>query len=417
MTTLRASMDMIRALKSSSGIKVGRNFEGFFADRILHAVSAPTLLDAMEALAKGLNSSIEYVGGKRTAAFMQAAHSSDAEPVLNWLREHPRIAAMVAGLRNDDDYADACESIKIAPVDVADESVVSSTPSYHVTVKAELLAPLAHGSDGKAGNATLFRRRQVITESGRVLNLPYYSGNAIRGQMRDLLADHLLSNLGLTPRRDKPPLAIWFFHCLYAGGVLEEQSKIMDSINKELGKSGSLRTDGLRRLRDMLPSLSLLGTAIGNRVIPGRISVGDLRPQCKEWGNGNVPVAQLMHWEFLTRRDDYEGKGDEDAHAGMIANTECLRDGVVMVGGIDIDTHISEIERGALGIGLDLLSRRGMLGAENRRGLGKVSLQVDSGPDPEPYRQFLRDNRTDILDFLNEIGALHASGTTHLLGA
>ena len=417
---LQATMDMMRALKSASGIKVGRNFEGFFADRILQAVSAPTLLDMIEVLAKSLDVSIEYVGGRRTAAFMQAAHGPLAPAILAWIREHPRIAAMVAALRDDNDYAGAIGAIELPDVVGAAAGAVSDIPAreYDIPIRVRLLSPLAHGSDTKAGNATVFRRRQVITGAGVQLNLPYYAGNAVRGQLRDLLADHFLSMLGLTPRRDKPPVKIWFFHCLYAGGVLEERSKAMAAVDAELGKHGSLRTDGLRRLRDMLPVLSLLGTAIGNRILPGRICVGDLRPVCREWGSGDVPVASLMQWEFLTRRDDYEGKGIDADHAGMIATTECIREGAELVGGIDIDTHISDTEKAALGMGLRLLAGRGKLGAENRRGLGMADIAVDNVPDPQPYLDWLRENGDAVVEYLKEIGAIdaYASSVPDFLG-
>lgn len=406
-STLLSILNMVRGVKAATGMKVNRHFEGFFADRIIQSFAQPTLIDAIEHLCKAVNASIEYVGGKRTHRFMAAVNAPDANAVLQWIRNHPRIVAMVAGLRKDDDYLDAVESITI-DTENTDDSVITSQPSYKITINVELQSPLAHGSDSKAGNATLFRRRQVITETGRILSLPFYAGNAVRGQMRDLLADHLLRAVGLTPRKDNPPINIWFFHALYAGGVLEEQSKIMDGLNKELGKHGALRTDGLRRLRDMLPSLSLLGAAMGNRILSGRMQVADLRPCCHEWGNGRIPSAQLMEWTFLTRRDDYEGKGDDDAHAGMIANTECIKAGARLVGGIDIDNHASELELSALGCGLALLQKRGMLGAENRRGLGKAAIDLTNAPDPHPYINYLSDNKQAILDYLAEIGALNA---------
>ncbi len=410
---LHATIDMMRAIKKASRISVNRHFEGFFADRILQAVSAPTLLDMIEALAKGLDVSIEYIGGRTTAAFMTAAHGTKADSVLAWIREHPRIAAMVAGLRDDDDYGEAIGAIELPDIAPAGGGMVDIPPrEYDIPIRVRLLSPLAHGADGKAGNATVFRRRQVLTGDGGQINLPYYGGNALRGQLRDLLADHFLSGLGVTPRRDKPPVAIWFFHCLYAGGVLEERSKAMAAVDTELGKSGSLRTDGLRRIRDMLPVLSLLGTAIGNRILPGRICVGDLRPICREWGSGDVPVARLMQWEYLTRHDNYEGKGVDADHAGMIATTECIREGAELVGGIDLDTHISEIERSALGMGLRLLSERGKLGAENRRGLGMAEINSDNAPDPQPYITWLQENRTQVIEYLEKIGAINTDASS-----
>jgi hypothetical protein len=245
--------------------------------------------------------------------------------------------------------------------------------------------------------------------------------------MRDLLADHFLETLGYIPRRDKPPCEIWFFHSLYAGGVLEEQSKAMDKINGELGKHGSIRTDGLRKLRDMIPAMSLLGTALGNKIIPGRINVGDLRPFCKEWGFPEGPkAANLMDWEYLTRREDYEGRGEEDAHTGMIAMSEVLKTGTMMHGGIDIDTHANDLERSCLGMGLKLLIEKGKLGAENRRGFGKVGFVVNNIPDHMLYEKYLEENKDSLKKYLYDIdavtepfipkGAIDASGQLDCFG-
>lgn len=409
METLNVTINIIRSIKSASTIKVNRHFEDFFSDRIIQSFSQPTLIDSIEHLIKSVDASMQHINQNDFAEFMSASLSLEASAVLFWIRAHPRCVSMVASLRDISEYKKALASIEIKPDDLADNSYMDKQPKYKISISVELLSPLAHGSDTKAGNATLFRRRNTITETGRILNLPFYAGNAIRGQMRDLFADHLLSSLGLTPRKDNPPVNIWFFHVLYAGGVLEEQSKTMDGINKELGKHGSLRTDGLRRLRDMLPSLSILGSALGNKIIPGRIQVGDLRPSCLEWGNGKIPAAQLMEWNFLTRREDHEGRNDDDKHTGMIANTECLKAGATLLGGIDIDNHALELERSALGCGLELLQNRGRLGADNRRGFGKADITISDLPDSKPYLNYLSDNKDKILNYLVEIGALNAS--------
>ena len=64
------------------------------------------------------------------------------------------------------------------------------------------------------------------------------------------------------------------------------------------------------------------------------------------------------------------------------------------------------IEQSALGRGLALLADRGMLGAENRRGLGRVRIALESAPDPEPYDQWLADSSPRIREYLAQIGAL-----------
>ncbi len=110
-----------------------------------------------------------------------------------------------------------------------------------------------------------------------------------------------------------------------------------------------------------------------------------------------------MTWEFLTRREDHE---EHLVHHGMIANTETMRPGAVLDGGVDHDNAIAELELSALGRGLRLLADRGMLGAENRRGMGKVRIEFQGLPDPAPYDAFLAEHKDEILKYLGSIGAL-----------
>jgi hypothetical protein len=110
-----------------------------------------------------------------------------------------------------------------------------------------------------------------------------------------------------------------------------------------------------------------------------------------------------MEWTFLTRREDHE---DHEEHHGMIATTECLRAGTSLLGGIDIDTHASDLEKSALGLGLALWQKRAMLGGENRRGLGRAVITIDGAPDPTMYHEWLAANKDNVLAYLTKIGAL-----------
>ncbi|MCX8017895.1 MAG: hypothetical protein N2690_08375 [Rhodocyclaceae bacterium] len=411
---VKQTFDMLRRLASTATVQSSRPMADLIADRLRQACTAPTLLAVAEQLMDGLGSQAGYVGGRLTSDFVRAACTSDAHRMLLWLRAHPHIAAMIIGLRDDADYAEAIASITLPDVEMSQGSLPAA-PDWPIRITATCLAPLAHGADRKAGNATLFRRMQVISSTGAVLELPYYSGNAVRGQMRDLLADHMLRALGLTPNRSRPPLALWFFHALYAGGVLEEGGGDANkAVGKLLGNHGAIRADGIHAWRDMLPCLSLLGCAIGNRVISGRLMMGDLRPACKELGTGQHEASSLLEWIYLTRREDHESHVE---HHGMIATTECLRAGVVLHGGCRLDGHANELEASALAVGLRLLAERGFLGAENRRGLGRVSLQIDGSADEGPYLEFLSSRRSEILDFLAHLGATDTSGNDAILAA
>lgn len=403
---LYAVMNVVRFIGSNAKIKVHRSLSDFLADRIVQAVTEPTLLAAIERLAKLMDADLGELYTSSGMEFLRVSGESEAAAILQWLREYPRVAAMIAVLPKKEQVVEACNSIVI-------ESSVEKTGKalpqgeFDIKIKMTLLAPLAHGADMKAGNATLFRRMQVLSDTNSVLNLPYYAGNAFRGEMRDALADHFLQSLGITASKSNPKIALWFFHSLYAGGALEEDSKAAKALGQQLGGNGAVKAEGIYRFRDTLPALSLLGCALGNRILPGRVKFSDYRPECIEWGNGTLPSAQLMEWTYLTRREDFEGHEDGE-NKSMIANCECLRIGSVLHGGIDTDSHISELERAALGYGLKLMQDKGIIGAESRRGFGKVAMEIENAPDYEVYVNYLNDNIAGIMAYLEELGVIGA---------
>lgn len=405
-TILKTTLDMLRTVVYSSKIKTRRNFTDFIADRIVQASAESTLLAAIEKLTGLVDASPGEMYQPTVSEFIKTCAASRSGSVLAWLREYPRIAAMLTMLKVDD-YENAISSIELQ--ESAQESGTAiKSGDCEIKIIATCLSPLAHGSDTKAGNATLFRRMQILSTTGAVLSLPFFAGNAIRGTLRDILADDLIKALGLIPRRDKPPVALWFFHALYAGGALEENSEAAKNLKKELGGDGTVKAQGIHEFRDTLPGLSLLGCALGNRILCGRAKFSDLKPACKQWANGETDVSQLFEWLYLIRREDHE---EHEEHHGMIANTECLKAGTVLHGGIDLDVHTNELERAALGRGLKLLAERGYIGAENRRGFGRVKIELENSPDPATYENYLAGKKEEIKDYLTRLGAINNQAT------
>lgn len=400
MTAQHTTVEFLSAALAGADMKGSRGTLDTFADRLVKAASEPTLSAAVEHLLRAANVSTDVIHPPLAVRMLGVATSDDGPRVLRWWREQAKLVTLLAGTK-DRKLVEETLSTVVLP-DAQQTGRAEPRGTYPIMLHATCETPLAHGADGKAGNATLLRRMQVLTSTG-VLTLPYYSGNALRGQMRDLLADHFLTALGLPVSRARPSVAMWFFYALYSGGALEENSEATKALKKQLGDHGAIRAMGIREFREMLPALSLLGCALGNRVLPGRCQVADLRPVCYEWGTGDRPVAELMSWEYLTRREDHE---DHQEHHGMIANTEMLRVGTELEGGIDHDDAIGTIERSALGRGIELLIDRGMLGAENRRGLGRVAMLAEGLPDPAPYDAFLAERKADILAYLQSVGAL-----------
>lgn len=329
--TCKSTLDILRAIAKSANVKISRGFADYLSDRILQAATQPTLLAMVERLSKLLNSEIESIDGQAIHIFMQHINDAEAPDVLNWLRTYHNIAAMIITQKTEQSYEACVGEIEIA-VTQQEKGTALPSAEYDIKITAKCLSPLAHGSDTKAGNATIFRRMHLLSTTGQTLSLPFYAGNALRGRMRDLLADHFLSSLGLVPNKANPPCSLWFFHALYAGGALEENSEQAKAFGKKIGANGAARAEGIHEFRDMIPPLSVLGTALGNRVISGRVNMGDFRPTCKEWGNGDIAAGNLFEWTYLTRREDHENHA-EGENASMIVNTECLKAGVVMVAG------------------------------------------------------------------------------------
>ena len=424
-------LGILRAYRqAASGAHTSRR--GYFTDRLMQAVARESLGDALEYLHLRAGVSAEHLPATVTVAQTRLLADEPAALIgLEWLRAYTRLAGSLAMMSNDN-YRLACgDGLPPAP-NLAQAAIDYSLPipQYQVAATAKLLSPLAHGDDHKTGNATLFRRRSVIYPGGGVVQVPFYAGNALRGQLRDLLAADFLTRLGFTTRTHE--LAKWFFSALYSGGVLQESGAETQKIMTQLNP-----TEGHRRVRTMLPHLSLLGMSVGNQVLSGRFDMGDLRPECREWGYDAPPAQRMLDWEYLTRRDDREVKDDD--HEGMIAITEVLQAGVVLRGGLDVHPHATALERSVLAHGLELLEGAGRLGAQNRSGLGKVALRWGTGteggweryggegcyvPVPEQmqdeqiwaevdgtgYRRWLDENRDDVSGWLHEVGAVTTLG-------
>lgn len=395
--------NLLATIGMASQIKTSRSFLDLFADRIRIAANEPTIDRFIQRLIELVQASPDAVNRNHLADVLVAANAGSGAQarVLAWLRDNSALAAILAHTKREDAQA-ALDSITFPEID-ASGTALPRKP-YGIAIKATALSPISHGSDTKAGNATLFRRMQVLTTTGGRLDLPYIAGNAVRGQLRDIIADNFLSALGLAPRRDKPPVALWFFHALYAGGALSEGGKEGKAIDGLLGVGGALKTDGLRTLRDTLPMVSLLGCALTNRIISGRVEVGDLRPICREWGNGETPAHELFSWVYLTRREDHE---EHEDHSGMIANTEVLKPGTVLEGGIDLSPHATEIEASCLGDALETWAKHGRIGAQNARDLGMVEIAIGGAASGDAYRAWMADHKTEILDLLSKLGALN----------
>ncbi len=411
MTPLQHVLEFIGVTWSTSPFRSQKTGMQLLESRIRQAATEGTLLGFCQKITELLDSTPNY----QDMTPLLEGIKADGDSILHWLNTHFTIAALLARqfLRDRDGFTDAVGLLDVASMSPGDAMLAQPEPD--IRMKVTLLSPLSHGSDQNAGNATLFRRQRVLARNGGELVIPYYSGNAVRGQARDLLADHFSEALGLEPSRSNQPWVPWAFHLLYAGGALGDKSHASapKEVLKKIGERANATTniDERRALRMQIPPLSLLGCSVGSTPLGGKVDVLDCLPVCRQCGNGKASVDSLMSWEYLTRRDDVDEILNEGENTSMIATHEVMRTGSVLLGGFDLRPHMMDIDRACMARVLDLLRERAVLGGNARRGWGKVAIEYEGADvlgDPEVYDDHLREHRAEILEYLRDLGAIKA---------
>lgn len=264
-----------------------------------------------------------------------------------------------------------------------------------------LLSPLSHIGES-ISTASYLVQEPILQPDGTVEEVFAYSGNAWRGQLRDLAAEYLVEALG------RPVLPLSAFHLLFSGG--------------SIGGEQSTNIEQARRLRRAIPLIALLGGGIGNNILPGNARVRQSYPLCVEAlpvlpEALHVQAAQtsyraLTHTKQYTRHDDAKDarheprlgiaapqpeqqammldSGDGAAAKGSKAkrepkeppatqmryDIEVLVAGTVLATGIDV-LDCTEVELGCLVSALHRFARSPHIGGKAGTGHGLVRLEYE----------------------------------------
>lgn len=264
----------------------------------------------------------------------------------------------------------------------------------------EAQAPISHGSDEDFGMEQRLRTLEMtVRDNGDLYHeaVPVVSGNSLRGQLRDLLAADFLDRLS----EDGDPLEVsdTLSNALYSGGSLERTAG-----------AGKLNRRMIHGIRDHIPPLSLLGTAIQDQMIEGRVDIGQLLPVAMETASYTGRETELSVFEFVdtvfyTRSDDREGgrQADEDAQQ-MKFDVQVLVPGTQLHHDLTLRSGYTELEASCLGHAFELFADRPRLGGMSARGHGVVTFEYDDGlPSGEAYRTWLADNQAEIRAFVEDL--------------
>jgi hypothetical protein len=246
----------------------------------------------------------------------------------------------------------------------------------------ELLSPLSH--IGEAISVDTYLSEEPIYQSdGSVVPVFSYSGNALRGQLRDHAAVDYLSRLGMK-------VSLKPFHLLFSGGCIHGDQKI------DLAWR--------RKFRYSCPPGSLFGGGIGSGMIEGKCCIGISYPRCKETArilgidepSSLPPYGQLTVEKSYTRSNDAkkdklaekylegpaelpEEKKKDEASQQMRFTSELLAAGTVLNNCMTL-TQCSWEEMGAFVAAFTAFHNEPYLGGQRARGHGACRFRVSS-PD------------------------------------
>ncbi len=262
--------------------------------------------------------------------------------------------------------------------------------------------PIHHGGDEIAGIDKPMRRREYIV-NGESIPVPIVSANSIRGIMRRLLADDLLTKIGV--KKGELPENIYYL--LFSGGSLEKGNLSIDIPKR-------------RKIAETLTIVSVFGAAIGDAILPGLITVTDMVPIVKETRDftgvdSELSIYDLPFEEFGTRLDDFPNKDEKksDKAQQMLYRFETIKAGTRFTVEFGISNLANEVERSCFRYALDLFFTKGIVGGKGAVGFGRITPEgeIPIDADPRLYVDSIQDKREKILELFENMGWKNAKQT------
>lgn len=254
--------------------------------------------------------------------------------------------------------------------------------TYIIEALVTAKTSIAHNGGEQNGVVSQLRREKFVLPNRKVEKIPLISGNSIRGKIRDIAAADILTRKdGSIIQVDSPS-----FNLLFSGGSLESTG------------AADLDIEKLKKLREQVPMLSILGGAVGNVILPGKVQIGKMIPICKESVHlipenivkkaGTLrSIWDLCQIEMYTRKDDQKnenykkflkepGEDEDKTVIQMQYYVETFAAGTKFFWKICL-TDTDDVETGAF---LDILQKFAdtpyILGADGRIGLGDISIEI-----------------------------------------
>lgn len=292
-----------------------------------------------------------------------------------------------------------------------------------------LKQPLSHIGESE-GTTTFLNTIRVLSE-GKVQEVFAYTGNAIRGTLRDCAARYLLNLLGVKVDKER-------FNILFSGG--------------NISGAQTVDIDQAKKYRQLLPMISVFGAGVGNQILAGKMTMGFALPVCretkeilpddvqmKETDKAGTSWRQMTGTVSFTRMDDSKDvnlrrymagepeekkKKETEAATQMRYEVEYLCPGSILYHEITVAEDATLVEIGVLITALEEFAKDPVLGGMSGKGFGlcdvaaNVRLEGDKWMDisngkflagayfenaAEMYTKQITENADAIIDFLGGV--------------
>ena len=265
------------------------------------------------------------------------------------------------------------------------------------------LSPVHHGGSEDYGTTKLILSLPTVVNNSltgkeEIDNIPTIHGNAVRGYLRRLIMDDYLTLLDYELNSKK------VYHFLFTGGILEA----LDSKDK-----GAINLTLKKQIRELIPPISLVGSALGNQMIQGKLKVGmgdivcaETKHYITDYSDYDFSAYNLKGSDFGTRLDDLkEGKTDEDEQAHQMKyEFETLIRGTKFTHEFILE-DCNSIEKACFRRMINLWEERPYLGGKSGTGYGKIKLdypEIDTLSEDD-YINYINDNHEEITNLLDEL--------------
>jgi len=261
-----------------------------------------------------------------------------------------------------------------------------------------------HGGNEKTGSTPVLRTIYMYVDGQGETPIPYINGNAIRGKLRRLLMREFFQLVGINPEEINTKL----YHIFFSGGALESTEGTYATINLELRKE----------IRQLFVPLALLGGAIGNQMIPGKLKVGHAFPVSKEYEfylpeslkadeRVKMSVRSFTDESFNTRKDDLRADRSEDEQAvQMKVDFECFIPGTKFYHWFALE-YANNLETSCFGRFIEIFRSSPFIGGMAAIGNGEVIFDYQPTiPSAQPYLEFTLAKKEEIMALMKKVESI-----------